>query len=704
MNFQQTQAAKDLRETKKSAQELAQKYAKEGFGVDLIVQKLDRCMVIQPEDAREAATEAVINLTVAGPAPTNHFGAEETAPAVLPKMTPEFVSAVLAPQVSVNNGAGKDVTPLIEAQPGKIVEVEGPETVVESKPEPPVVVEADGVTDDEIHERALDHIKNGKTDLEVKALLLDEFDGTEGDVDDFIKKAHGALSNLLSEQKREIEASHDAEDAVRQEHADAVDKAIESDFEAKRLWLENYCLKHNKMMPTDPKDIEKYTEKFREIAEREMEPEETFEGPARELFPECPIFPGALTDLARALFPSLPLEFKQWGLITHWGLLRSGIDTLDFESHFQPRFFTVFVSPPNTGKTGCINETRKAMECISKMVTDAIGEANNHVLTQHVVADVENIASADSGPFLVDEFFEAAKKAAKRYSDSICLDDAAKIILDPDELSGVFEKARTSVGRISTLFDEFLKLHSGNRTSNGTVGRGNRPVTNAHFAILSGTQNDKYPLLWVGLGAGGSGLASRFMTITTNKGQAPAVPLSTDYGAAEQAYKQLAWLLQLPGQKISLTPRAKDMLTNWWGSIDNTKASTTRILDTVKQLLIVLAVVNAPSGHTGTELTADVDLVEPCIEFGNYEIAVREKLMPGDSWNFIQAMELDIIDWAKKHTRKLHPKTKREFRQGTQPQRKPGGLGAFLQAWKNCVGADVLKLRQQPGKREGYSL
>src|ERR1700674_2777499 len=155
MNFQQTQAAKDLRETKKSAQELAQKYAKEGFGVDLIVQKLDRCMVIQPEDAREAATEAVINLTVAGPAPTNHFGAEETAPAVLPKMTPEFVSAVLAPQVSVNNGAGKDVTPLIEAQPGKIVEVEGPETVVESKPEPPVVVEADGVTDDEIHERAL---------------------------------------------------------------------------------------------------------------------------------------------------------------------------------------------------------------------------------------------------------------------------------------------------------------------------------------------------------------------------------------------------------------------------------------------------------------------------------------------------------------------------------------------------------------------
>src|SRR5260221_5381416 len=102
-------------------------------------------------------------------------------------------------------------------------------------------------------------------------------------------------------------------------------------------------------------------------------------------------------------------------------------------------------------------------------------------------------------------------------------------MFDPDEISDVFEKARSSNGRISTLFTEFLKLHSGNRTGNGTKQTGDKQVEKAHLAILGGTTVNVYrEQLWTGTGAGTDSLMSRFLTITTNAPPVPPVTLPTD--------------------------------------------------------------------------------------------------------------------------------------------------------------------------------
>jgi hypothetical protein len=285
------------------------------------------------------------------------------------------------------------------------------------------------------------------------------------------------------------------------------------------------------------------------------------------------------------------------------------------------------------------------------------------------------------------------------------LDNAAKILLDPDELSDVFEKARTSNARVSTLFIELLKLHSNNRTGNGTKQAGNRPVENAHLAVLAGTTVKKYPMLWTGTGGGADGLVSRFLAITTNAPQVPPVPKTSDFAAMDKLYKRLSKLVRMPGQIVRLSEEAATALNDWWSSIDSTKDSAARILESVKQLVIVLAVTNLPEDHDeNAAVVVSADLMKSAIQFGDYEIAVRERLNPGDSWTHVQAMENIIIAWAKKHSGRRLPKSKNDFRRGIQPQTKPGGLGTFEMAWRNCVSTGVLKPREQGQRGARFSL
>jgi hypothetical protein len=561
------------------------------------------------------------------------------------------------------------------------------------------------VTDEEITSTIVKNLKEGKSDPEITDIL--EFYGLDDDAERLIKRGHERFAAENAANEKEIEAAHESEDSAIQMREEAGKLYADTEFERKKLWLENYCLKKVWKMPVGSQEIEKYARYYeqveREQAERDAEPEEEFNDSKEEPFPESPIFPGALTDLARALYPSLPLEFKQIGLIVRWGLMRSGLDLLENEPHLQPRFYTVLVSPPNRGKSACINESRNAMKLIQDMVNAEHNKKNSTAPHARMFAEIENLTSADSGPFLVQEFYDKAKEANKQYIGSVCAEDRAKILLDPDELSDVFEKARTSSSRVSTLFIELLKLHSNNRTGNGTKQNGNRPVENAHLAILAGTTTKKYPMLWMGTGGGADGLVSRFIAIATNAEPVPPVPLATLHTVTD-LYKRLIRLAQLPGQKISLSRDAAEMLVEWWNSFDRTRDSAARILEMVKQLLIVLAVTNAPEDYTGTELTVGPDLMQHAIKFGDYEISLRERLNPGDSWGLVQAQEQAIIKWAQKHASRKSPKSKNEFRRGIAPHRLPGGLGTFLFAWKNCVGADVIKLRDKQGRAERYSL
>jgi hypothetical protein len=555
----------------------------------------------------------------------------------------------------------------------------------------------DGVSDEEILLRTVVLMQDGTTDAEVRAVLLKEFEDIQEDADEFIKKGRQQVAE-------EIETAQIAEDEARKTAIQATDNLLEAKAEADKHLVEKYQIAGRLGKTIDPNDKERAAKIIKDFEAKEAEPEDTFDDQAEEPFPECPIFPGALTDLARTLYPSLPLEFKQFGLIVRWGLMRSGLDRLEHEEHLQPRFYTVLVSPPNRGKTASINESRDSMKLITQIAKDQAAKANSVSPTPRIFADVENLPSADSGPFLVQEFFDVAKDANEKYLSSFCSDNRAKILLDPDELSDVFEKARTSNGRVSTLFIELLKLHSNNRTGSGTRQTGNRPVDNAHLAILAGTTVKKYPMLWTGTGGGADGLVSRFLAITTNAKQVPPTPLPSDFAAAKTTYDRLVRMAQLPGQTVQLSEDARTMLNDWWTSFDNGKESAARILETVKQLIIVLAVTNSPDDHTGTSLTVGAELMQHAIKFGEYEIAVRERLNPGDSWTHVQAMEQAIIRWAKKHASRKEPKSRNEFRRGVQPQRMPGGLGTFLIAWTNTVTSNVLKLRDQWGKSSRYSL
>jgi len=496
-----------------------------------------------------------------------------------------------------------------------------PEAPVVTAPEPvEPVAEAvsepesnDEVTDDEIKKAALRFA--GLTDSFQKTVerLLAEFDITSDDAKDFAGQAF---------ENRAYQADVDS-DELRKAAMDSRDKELAAQAEADRLFVDNYCLSRNKKKPTTPEEYEKYAKLLRRQLDKEEAAETKLDIETEEQFPQCPVLPGVLSDLSRALFPSLPYEFKQAALFTHFGLLRSGLDTFGMEPHIQPRFYTVLVALPNRGKTASINEARNAMgiiEGIIKMQADG---------KPRVCRTPELLASADSGQFLAEQFTQLAKEAKQDYEKGLCLDQSAKALLDPDELSDVFEKARTSQGRVSTLFIELLKLHSVNRTGSGTKADGKKKVENAHLAILAGTTIRKYPMLWTGTGGGADGLRSRFISITTNNAPVPPQPLPSDVAAAYKSYERLARIAQMQGQSIQLSESAAALIQQWWYSFDNGKDSATRVLEFVKQLLMVLAVTNAPENHDGKTLVVGPELVEVATKFGDYVIAGAREAEPG---------------------------------------------------------------------------
>lgn len=621
---------------------------------------------------------------------------------IMPASEPETVEETLEPAAAPNIVAEPEAEPVQPAVQTTVAVMEPeipfvtveqePEVVTTSDPVAPiaeVVPESDEVTDEEIAETAKRFVGLTENHQKAAELLLDEFNISADEAREFAIKA---LEDRLYEAEQEA-------DRLREATAKARDKELVAQKEADRQFVDNYCLARNKKRPTTPEEYEKYTRLIRVLLEQEEREAAANDIEVEERFPECPVMQGVLSDLARALYPSLPFEFKYFSLVTHWGLMRSGLDTFGMEPHIQPRFYTGLVSQqPNIGKTASINEARNAMKIVQGMVMVQTTDKQ-----PRVCSTPELLTSADSGQFLVEQFVDLAKETKQDYEKGFCLDQSAKALLDPDELADLFEKARTSQGRVSTLFTELLKLHSGNRTGSGTKQDGKKKVENAHLAILAGTTARKYPMLWTGTGGGADGLRSRFISITTNNPPVPPQPLPSNFAAVHAAYERLARLAQLPGQNVQLSKEANVVMNQWWASADSGKDSATRVLEFVKQLLIVLAVTNAPEDHKGTTLTVGPELVEAATKFGDYVIAVRERLNPGDAWTHVQAMENAIIHWSKQHTSKANPGSMRDCRRIIHPERLPGGFGTFKLAWRNCIDTEMLRWVRKDGRSDKYS-
>jgi hypothetical protein len=447
-------------------------------------------------------------------------------------------------------------------------------------------------------------------------------------------------------------------------------------------------IKTNKSILAGP-EIMKAFETYRENIDDAIEDAEEKSDEKQELYPTCPRLPGALADLASALYPSLPWEFKFWSLVTRWGIMRSGLDYLVNEPHIQPRFYTILVGKPNAGKTGSINESKTVMDMI-----ESVARARFKSATLPCAFSMVNCRAAiNSGQYLAQEFSDCQKAANGGVSVNVCSDDRARVIIDPDEASNLFEVGKSSPTQTNLFFSALLKLHSQNRISNATKQDGIQGSDKAHLAILASTTEQKYPMLWTGTGGGADGLVSRVLAITSNAPAIPPSPLPT-LPIVSQHYERLFNLAMLPGQAISIGPEAAKLMDAWWASIDTSKKHSIRILEAVKQVLIVLAVTNVPDGYVGTELTVGPELMQAALEFGKYEMAVREQINPADSFGMVQAHENQILAWAKKHTSRTDPKSMNDFRRGIHPERYPGGLGSFMAAWKNCTQSGALKLRK----------
>jgi len=220
-------------------------------------------------------------------------------------------------------------------------------------------------------------------------------------------------------------------------------------------------------------------------------------------------------------------------------------------------------------------------------------------------------------------------------------------------------------------------------------------VENAHLAILGGTTPDGYDRMWQKTGGGANGLQSRFIPVGTTTGLMPVNPRESTSKAME-CLQQVIMLAQKPKQTIYLEGEANKVLTDWWAPYQKTpNLSMTRVLDMVKRMILVLAVTNINPAAGEDLMDADnphiavgADLAKQACLFGDYVIKMRERLNPMDSYTFVQAFENAILKVFEKHPDR--PFTERDVMTLLNVYKKPGGIGSFKQAWKNCSTVPIM--------------
>jgi hypothetical protein len=104
------------------------------------------------------------------------------------------------------------------------------------------------VTDEELRDRAVKLLDEGKTDQEIQTALLDEYEGIENDLPAIIKAAH---VEFVSKQEKEIEAAHAFEDEVLKTAMEAQGRAQTTELELKKTKLDLHFTKKNKRIPSD---------------------------------------------------------------------------------------------------------------------------------------------------------------------------------------------------------------------------------------------------------------------------------------------------------------------------------------------------------------------------------------------------------------------------------------------------------------------
>ena len=379
--------------------------------------------------------------------------------------------------------------------------------------------------------------------------------------------------------------------------------------------------------------------------------------------PDFPNFTGNLANLCDAMSPDIPYAFKFTAALTHMGLIRSGFDTLAAEPHIQPRFYSALIAAPGRGKTAAVNEITRIMKSIS--------------------SSYRVFSSIDSGPALCDAFSELQREGIIKDAATENLSDGniAKILLSPDELKGVFEKAKITVSSRNSMLDELLKLFESNTTGNRVRGMKIKiHIETAHLALLGGATEPGYASMWTGTGGAADGLQSRIIPVGIEDKKMPSIQRPPNGEKLATVIQTLAEQVKQPSAQFEFDTDALRMYDKWWSVKDQSKPSETRVDGVVKKLLIVLA-------RTNNVETINAELVQQAIDFGDFVIAARDKYNPLDSSTWIQAFESLIIQMYQKYG----DMTANICRRRVHPERRPGGAGPFLQGFKNLTATGILK-------------
>lgn len=386
-----------------------------------------------------------------------------------------------------------------------------------------------------------------------------------------------------------------------------------------------------------------------EIDETPLAPEEPL--------PEFPLMTGTIAELADALAPDIPREYKLMAAVTRLGLSLSGRTQLTEEPWQQPRFYTCLLGERWTGKGATLKETR------------VLGS-----LVDPVINNIREIPSIDSGPALVDAFAEY------KFDD----DSLSRVLLVSDELKSLFEKGKMAKDGRNSLFTELLTLWEDNVTGNRSKKTGTTEVANAHLAILSTTQPAVYEQIWTGTAGGTGGLQSRITLVTSNSGRLPDVQKLADNNAVQNAIARLRKQTRFADKyTVSGSPAAMKMFKEWWKTTkDREEAVTARIPDMMKRLLMVLA----PTNDTHE---VDQRLMGIAIRFGEYEIALRERFNPKDSYSWVQAFEQEIVRILKKRG---SPTSSRDLITASNAYHKPGGIEVFLRAMRSLTQSEIIRI------------
>ena len=160
-----------------------------------------------------------------------------------------------------------------------------------------------------------------------------------------------------------------------------------------------------------------------------------------------------------------------------------------------------------------------------------------------------------------------------------------------------------------------------------------------------------------------------------------------------QVTQTLIEQVKQPSFKYEFDQDAFRLYDKWWTDKGREKTSETRVDGIVKRLLIVLARTN------NVEMITE-DLVSQGIALGDYLISARERFMPLDASTWTQAEENFIIAVYQKQGLL----TQNQCRKLVHPERRPGGIGPFISAFKNLTMSGILKVAEKTQRSEIFRL